>query len=115
MTCIACHFIDRNELPVAFSSFLHGEEVNGATPPCFLISCMSISAYKASTIANLFLEVGITKEATFLTAIKLLIIARLSFACSNGERTTSPSCASIDPYNALFKNAFVPNVCDVFS
>ena len=46
-------------------------------------------------------HVALLKEATFLTAIKLLIAVGSFVACADGERGTPQSCMSIGSYNAL--------------
>ena len=52
-------------------------------------------------IASLLPACGTTKEATFPTAINLLIAVGSLFSCPDGEWATPPSCTSIGAYNTL--------------
>ena len=81
-------------------------EGDEATSPSFTTHYVAIGASSASLealIASLLLACGPAKEATFLTAIKLLIAVRSLVACADGEWATTPSCMSIGACNALLQ------------
>ena len=76
-----------------------GEET---TSPSFTTRYVAIEASSASLealIASVLPACGTAKEATFPTAINLLIAIGSLFSCADGERATPPSCTSIDAYN----------------
>ena len=78
-------------------------EGNKATFPSFAIHNALIESSNTSLealIAGLLPVSGIAKEATFLTAIELLIAIRQLFACADGKRSTSAFCALNGAYNA---------------
>ena len=75
-----------------------------ATSPIFTTRYMAIEASSASLeglIAVLLPAGGTLKQATFPTAINLLIAVGLLFSCVDGEWATPSSCASIGAYNTL--------------
>ena len=91
-----CLFAD-----LLFFTIGEGDE---ATPPSFVAENASIEASSASLealIASLLPACGTAKEATFPTAINLLIAVGSLFSSANGERPTPPSYASIGAYNTL--------------
>ena len=84
--------------------FFTSGEGDEATSPIFRTRYAAIEASSASLeafIAILLPACGTSKEATFPTAINLLIAIGLLFSYADGERATSPSCASIGAYNTL--------------
>ena len=79
-------------------------EGDEATSPSFAAENAAIEASSASLevlITSLFPACGTVKEATFPTAINLLIAVGSLFSCADGERATPPSCTSIGTYNTL--------------
>ena len=85
--------------------FMSGEG-DEATSPSFTTRYAAIDASKAlleALIANLLPACGLAKEATFPTAIRLLIAIGSLVACTDGEWATTPSCVSMGAYNALFQ------------
>ena len=82
--------------------FFIPREGDEATSPSFAAENTAIEASSASLealIANLLPTCGTAKEATFPTAINLLIAVGSLFSCVDGERATPPSCTSIGAYN----------------
>ena len=72
------------------------------TSPSFTTRYAAIEASNAlleALIASELPTCGTAKEATFPTAINLLIAVGSLFSCADGERATLPSCASISTYN----------------
>ena len=97
-----------SSLPTAnkylFAEFLFftSEKGDETTAPSFTTRYAAIEASSASLealIASLLPACGTVKEATFPTAINLLIAVGSLFSCTDGERATSPSCTSIGAYN----------------
>ena len=83
--------------------FIAGEG-DEATSPSFVAENAAIEASSTlleALIAILLPACGTPKEATFLTAINLLIAVGLLFSCTGGERATSPSYPSIGTSNTL--------------
>ena len=83
--------------------FTAGEE-DEATSPSFAAENAAIEASSASLealIASLLPACGTAKEATFPTAINLLIAVGSLFSYADGERAKPPSFASIGAYNTL--------------
>ena len=86
-----------------FANFLFFTSGEGyeTTVPSFTTRYVAIEASCASLealIASLLPACGTVKEATFPTAINLLIAVGSLFSCADGERATSPSCVSIGAY-----------------
>ena len=84
--------------------FFTSKEGDEETSPSFATYYAAIEASNALLavlIATLLPIGGTAKEATFLTAMKLLIAAKSLFSGIDGERATPPSCTSIGAYNAL--------------
>ena len=66
------------------------------------------SALLEALIASLLPACGPTKEATFQSAIRLLIAVGLLVACADDEWATTPSCVSMGARNTLLQvHAFV--------
>ena len=83
--------------------FFTSEEGDETTSPSFSTLAVAIEAASASLkvlFETLLPQGGIAKEATFPTAIKLLIANSL-FSCADGEWPTPRSCALIGAYNTL--------------
>ena len=84
--------------------FFTAGEGDEATSPSFAAENAAIEASSASLealIASLLPACGTAKEATFSTAINLLIAVGSLFSCTDGEWETSPYCTSIGAYNTL--------------
>ena len=84
--------------------FFIAREGDEATSPSFAAENAAIEASSASLeafIANLLPACGTAKQATFPTAINLLIAIGFLFSCGDGERATPPFCTSIGAYNTL--------------
>ena len=85
--------------------FMSGEG-DKATSPSFPTRYVAIEASSAlleALIASLLPACGPAKKATFLMAIRLLIVVRSLVACANGEWATTPSCVSIGACNVLLQ------------
>ena len=96
-----------------------GGEGDGATSHSFTTHYAAIEASNAALevlIASLLPAFGPAKEATFLTAIRLLIAIRLLVACIDGEWATTPSCVSMGACNALLQACIHRSfTCDAYS
>ena len=68
-----------------------------------LCSNESSNASMEALTASLLPACGPAKEATFPTAIRLLITVRLLVACADGEWGTTPSCVSMGACNVLLQ------------
>ena len=80
-----------------------GDEV---TSPSFTTRYAAIEASRASLealIASLLPACGPAKEATFPTAIRLLIAVGSLVTCEDSEWATTPSCMSMGACNALLQ------------
>ena len=81
-------------------------EGDQATSPSFTTQYIVIEASRKSLealIASLLPACGPGKEATFLMAIRLLIIVRLLVACADGKWATTPSCVLMGACNTLLQ------------
>ena len=76
-----------------------GEETTSPSFTTCYVAIEGSSALLEVLIASVLSACGTAMEATFPTAINLLIAVGLLFSCADGERTTPPSCASIGAYN----------------
>ena len=97
--------------------FFTARKGDKATSPSFAAENAAIEASSASLealIAILLPACGTLKEATFPTAINLLIAVGLLFSCAGGERATSPSSTSIGAYNTLLEARFSLEVQKAF-
>ena len=98
----------RSSLPTAnkylFAEFLFFTSGEGdeTMAPSFTTRYAAIEASSAlleALIASLLPTCGAMKEATFPTAINLVIAIGSLFSCADGKRATSPSCTLIGAYN----------------
>ena len=84
--------------------FITAREGNEATSASFATENAAIEASSAlleALIASLLPACGTAKKATCPMVINLLIAVGSLFSCTDGERATPPSCASIGAYNTL--------------